>query len=186
VGLGVIGEVQGFSASEGGRFTWRAVSNYTTRDRAGGVLWDTGAHTLDMALFAACLDRHRTFTIQDIRVEKDKPEPSHDFRAEFVLFADGRDAIAGHLHVSRKEALPNLIAIVGSRGKLTFSVSMDDRVRLFTGAGSTVLRALRSYTNLIECFDLQVQRILLGDSPEPFAAENFLGQINLMEALVDA
>ena len=62
VGLGVIGEVSGLRASEGGRFTWKAISNYTTRDPAGGVLWDTGAHTLDMALFAACWMDRRLLT----------------------------------------------------------------------------------------------------------------------------
>jgi predicted dehydrogenase len=185
IALGLIGELSGFAVSEGGRFTWKAVSNYTTQDQNGGVLWDTGSHTLDMALFASGLDSRPDFQIEDIQVSRDKPEPSHDFRGDFKLSLDGRP-IAGRIHVSRKEVLPNLIQIAGSRGRLGFVTDMDDRLRLTTAAGSIVLRAERSYARLLECFDLQLHRILTGDRPEPFAAESFVGQIKLMEALANA
>ena len=56
VELGVVGEITDMFVSEGGRFTWKAVSDYIIRDEHGGVLWDTGSHALDMALFASCLD----------------------------------------------------------------------------------------------------------------------------------
>src|SRR5665213_2633645 len=124
VELGVIGEITAFSASEGGRFTWKAVSNYTTTDPNGGVLWDTGAHTLDMALFASGLDREPDFEISNIQIERDKPEPSHDFRAHFQVLASG-GPVDGQLHVSRREVLPNSIRIVGSRGQLAFVTDMD-------------------------------------------------------------
>lgn len=184
VSLGVIGDVTAFSASEGGRFTWKAVSNYTTRDSTGGVLWDTGAHTVDMALFASGLDGCRDLGVESIRVERDKAEPSHDFRAEFVISADGR-TVDGHVHVSRKEALPNLVRISGTRGHLAFVTALDDRVRLITSTGSTVLHAGRSYDGLMECVDLQVRRILLGDGAETFEVESFVGQIQLIEALAN-
>jgi predicted dehydrogenase len=185
IALGILGEITGFSASEGGRFTWRAVSDYPVRDPNGGALWDTGSHTLDMALFAAGFDRYPDLEARDIHVEKDKSEPSHDFRAEFNLSVDAR-TVRGRIHVSRKEALPNLITIKGSRGRLTFVTDLDDRVRLTTATGSTVLVAERSYEDLMECFELQVRRILLKDRAEPFAASNFVGQIGLIEALANA
>lgn len=185
VALGLIGEVNGFSASEGGRFTWNAVSGYPIRDPNGGVLWDTGSHTLDMALFASGLDRCPDLDVQDIRVDKDKPEPSHDFRAGFKLSVNGQ-AVDGLVHVSRKEALLNLIRISGSRGQLAFVTDMDDRVRLTVAAGSTVLRTERSYASPLECLDLQLRRVLLAHGAQPFAAENFVGQIKLIEALANA
>jgi predicted dehydrogenase len=185
VALGLIGEVTGFSASEGGRFTWKAISNYPIQDPNGGVLWDTGSHTVDMALFASGLDRYATLDVRDIRVEKDKAEPSHDFQADFKLAVSGQ-TVDGRVHVSRKEALPNLIRISGSRGQLAFVTDMDDRVRLTTATGSTVLRTERSYVDLIECLDLQLRRVLLAHDGEPFAAENFVGQIKLIEALANA
>jgi predicted dehydrogenase len=185
VALGILGEITGFSVSEGGRFTWRAVSDYPVRDPNGGVLWDTGSHTLDMALFASGLVRYPGIEVQDIQVQKDKSEPSHDFRADFTLSVDAR-TVRGRVHVSRKEALPNLITIDGIRGRLTFVTDLDDRVRLTTATGSVVLLAERSYEDLMECFDLQVRRVLLADRAEPFAAGNFVGQIKLIEALANA
>jgi predicted dehydrogenase len=185
VSMGLIGDVQGFTASEGGRFTWKAVSNYTTLDFTGGVLWDTGAHTLDMALFAAGLDSDWNMSVESIRVERDKAEPSHDFWAEFKLLVQGC-AVDGRVHVSRKQALPNLISVRGTRGEIRFIAGMDDRLRLTTETGSTVLYADRSYDALMECVDVQVRRILLADDREPFSAAHFVGQIKLMEALANA
>jgi predicted dehydrogenase len=185
VTLGVIGEVTDFMVSEGGRFTWTAVSNYTTQDPNGGVLWDTGSHTLDMALFASCLDGSPDLGVDKITVERNKPEPSHDFRATFTLSVAGR-AIDGRVHVSRREALPNLVKITGSRGQIAFVTGMDDRVRLTTTKGSSVVYAERSYSDLMECLDVQLRSILLADHAESFAAENFIGQIKLLEALANA
>jgi predicted dehydrogenase len=182
---GVLGELRAFSASEGGRFTWKAVSSYTTLDPTGGVLWDTGAHTLDMALYAGGFASDDIGTVSDIRLERDKEEPSHDFRAEFVVSTKDTD-VAGRIHVSRREALPNVISLLGSRGQLAFIAGLDDRVRLTTDKGSIVLRAERSYEQLMECVDLQVRRILLNQEAEMFEADNFVGQIKLIEALANA
>lgn len=180
--LGVIGEVTSFAACEGGRFTWNAVSSYTTRDPSGGVLWDTGSHTLDMALFASGLDGETAIETQDIRVARDKDEPSHDFEARFELLVDGR-VVDGHLHVSRKEVLPNMVRIGGTRGEIAFVTDMDDRVRLTTPGGSRVLHAERSYDRILECFDLQLRHVLSGIGADPFAAGNFVGQVRLLENL---
>ena len=185
VSLGLLGDVISFSASEGGRFTWRSVSGYTTTNRTGGVLWDTGAHTLDMALFAAGLDDAAVETLHVGRGERDKDEPSHDLRAEFELEQAGR-SISAHVHVSRLEALPNLVRIRGTAGELAFSVAMDDRVRLTTDRGSMVIVSERSQKDLLECFDLQLRSIFLSRGDAKFAAENFVGQIGLIEVLADA
>jgi predicted dehydrogenase len=182
VALGVIGDVTGFSASEGGRFTWKAVSSYTTQDPNGGVLWDTGSHTLDMALYASALDQEEHMAVTDIRLERDRKEPSHDFRSMFNILA-GERVVSGAVHVSRKEVLPNMVRIVGTRGRLAFVTDMDDRLRLATEAGSVILHADRSYTRILECFELQLRRVLCGDRAEPFASKNFIGQVKLMEAL---
>ena len=185
VSLGLVGEITGFAASEGGRFTWQSVSGYTTSNRTGGVLWDTGAHTLDMALFAAGLDDAAVVATQVQRVERDKDEPSHDLLAEFELHHAGR-AIGAHLHVSRLEALPNLVRIRGTAGELAFSVAMDSRVRLTTDRGSMVIVSERSHKDLLECFDLQLRSVLLSQGDGKFSADNFVGQIGLIEALADA
>ena len=182
VGLGLIGEVTALSASEGGRFRWEAVSGYTARDPAGGVLWDTGSHTLDMALFAAGLDDGPAPEVEGLRVERDRPEPSHDVMADFIL-EDGGRTVAGHLHVSRREALPGVVRVTGSAGSVAFPAGLDDRVRLTTPRGSEVLAAGRSHADVRECFDLQLRSVLLGDGADTFAARRFLAQTAILEAI---
>jgi predicted dehydrogenase len=182
IAQGVIGTVTGFSASEGGRFTWQAVSGYTVKDPHGGVLWDTGSHTLDMALFAAGIDLWPELQVADVSVQRDREEPSHDLAARFVLRNEDH-AVDGKVHISRRRTMPNLVRIVGERGEVGFVAGMDDRIRLTTPRGSTVLRTDRSHVDLLECFDLQVRRVVSGDGAEVFAAERFVSQVRLMEAL---
>ena len=183
VRLGVIGEVTEVRAAEGGRFVWETVSGYTLRDPTGGVLWDTGSHTLDLVLYAAGLDGRATVDVSNIRVRRDKPEPSHDFRALFEFEVDGR-SIRARLDLSRKEALPNFVVVKGSEGEIGFITEADDRVRLTTQRGTAVLHANRSYEEAWECFDVAFRRILLAEeTAEAFAAESVIGQIKLLEAL---
>jgi predicted dehydrogenase len=183
VRLGVIGEVSEVRAAEGGRFVWDAVSGYTLREPTGGVLWDTGSHTLDMVLHAAGLDGHATVDVSNIRVRRDKPEPSHDFRALFDFEVEGRP-IRARLDLSRKEALPNFVVLTGSEGEIGFVTDVDDRVRLTTRRGTTVLHADRSYDYAWECFDVAFRRILLAEETAgAFAAETVVGQIKLLEAV---
>ena len=185
VTLGVIGEITKFAAIEGGRFSWPAVSKYTTTDVAGGVLWDTGSHTLDMALFAAALDEWTPDNVTVLSAERDKPEPSHTFLSDFVLSTNER-TVSGRLHLSRREALPNLIRIVGSGGELAFTAGLDNKVRLTTSKGTLVLTADRFHEDLLECFDLQLRRVFLKDGDADFTAGRFLGQVKLLEALAHA
>jgi len=182
VGLGLIGEVRSFTAAEGGRFTWSSVSGYTSAEASGGVLWDTGSHTLDMALFAARLDRWPAPAVDVVSVTRDRPEPSHDFRGAFTMALDGQ-TVEGRLHVSRVETLPNLVRIRGELGEVAFVTDMDDRVRLTTAQGSLVVNAGQPLENLIECLDLQVRRVLFQQDDEDFAAEGVLGQVKVLEAL---
>jgi predicted dehydrogenase len=182
--LGVIGNVTEAFVSEGGRFTWKAVSDYTVTSRYGGVLWDTGPHALDMALFAAGLDSWTDCDVAVLAVDRDKTEPSHDFRARFSLAGgDPVRQIRCRMHVSRTEALPNFIKLSGDRGTLAFSVGMDRYVRLTTADGSMVLAADREHTDLLECFDLQIRRVFMKQDDEDFSASRFLMLTKVLETL---
>lgn len=188
VKLGTIGQVNAIRLSEGGRFTWKAVSGYPLRDPAGGVLWDTGSHTLDTALFVAGMDLWPGLELSQVQVRKDKAEPSHDFKARFEVTGGeaGQPPVSFNLHLSRFEALPNFIEIIGERGKISLSVGMDTRVRLSTSVGSIVLSAEEQYAEILECFELQLRRILLRDGQEDFAAFRFLGLTKILETLSNA
>lgn len=184
ISLGVIGTVTDVFISEGGRFTWKTVSDYTVASPFGGVLWDTGSHALDMALFAAGLDDWSDVDVSALAVERDKPEPSHDFRARFAL-AGGNPVrqITCRVHLSRTEALPNFIKLSGDRGSLAFSVASDRYVRLTTADGSAVLASEQEHTDLLECFDLQIRRILLKQDDHDFSAARFLVLTKILETL---
>ena len=185
VRMGVIGSVTGLGVSEGGKFTWDAASAYTVRERTGGVLWDTGSHTLDMALYAADLDTAPLGKVLDLDVARDVEEPSHDFYAT-GRFEAGSQAVALQLHLSRHEALPNIIWIYGESGSIAFAVELDTRVRLSTPKGTRVLTTSGEYLWPPQYFALQCRRILQHRDDEDFLASSFLTQIGLLEALASA
>lgn len=184
VQMGLIGDVESIDVSEGGRFTWSAFSSYTTEHRNGGVAWDTGAHTIDTALFAAALDSREQFRVSTVTRTRDKDEPSHELSAELNAETE-RGNIALRVRLSRRSSLPNVLRISGSRGSIALAVDMDDRVRVTTPDGSRVVLAASSYTDLMECFDIQTRAILTGRRAERFAATSTLNQIAVLEALTD-
>ena len=47
------------------------------------------------------------------------------------------------------------------------------------------MQATRSHTDLMDCFDLQLRRILLRERDDDFAARRFVGQVRILEALID-
>src|SRR3954471_12447146 len=185
VQLGVIGDVSDIFVSEGGRFTWKAVSDYTVTHATGGVVWDTAPHALDMALFGAGLDDWPDCDVTVLDIERDKPEPSHDFRARFVINGQQPRPIAGRVHVSRKEVLPNFIRLSGDRGSVAFGVGMDRHVRLTTRSGSVVLTSEDQHADLMECFDLQIRRIFLKQQDQDFSSGRFLALTKMLEALAN-
>ena len=84
IGLGLIGDVTAFSASEGGRFTWRAVSNYTTESPGRGLL----GYRLTHPRHGHVRNRHgpgAPLSLSDARIVRDQAEPSHDFMADFRI-----------------------------------------------------------------------------------------------------
>ena len=185
--LGVIGNVREIYASEGGRFTWKAVSNYVVTNPHGGVLWDTGTHTLDMALFAAGVDEWPDCSVDRVIVERDKPEPSHDFRGQAVIArTNPAREIACRVHLSRKTVLPNFIRLIGDHGSIAFLVGMDRYVRLTTNNGSIVLTSEQHPADLLESFDLQFRRILMKQNDRQFSAVRVLALTKTLEALHDA
>ena len=182
VGAGLIGPVNEISASEGGRFSWSAVSNYTASDPSGGVLWDTGSHTLDMALFAGCLDEDTSLAAHAIEVIRDRPEPSHDYAAKFKIASAG-GSISASLRLSRRQTLPNLISLTGSEGSLSFIAGLDRHVRIRTSSGSIVLTSDAPDNGFFAMVDVQVKRIMLKRNRDAFAARRFVGQVALLDEL---
>jgi predicted dehydrogenase len=178
---GVLGEITAFSASEGGRFTWDAVSRYTTENALGGVLWDTGSHTLDMVLYATGIDEADSVSVAELSVDRDKPEPSHDLAARFALDVDGAQ-VRARLHVSRTRVLPNTVVIESTRGRLAFVCGLDDRVRLTTATGTVVMKSARGEKDILGSVDLHFRKIFI-EGDDRFGARRFVHLVSVLEAL---
>lgn len=180
---GVLGAVRRVDVAEGGRFAWEARSGYVTKDVLGGVMFDTGSHSLDMMLFGGSWDLE-PLTVDVGWVRRDRPEPSHELEAEFVLHTEGGE-IAVHVHLSRYEALANRIRYEATNGVLEMPVGLRDRLRLSGPRGSVVLAVRDVPAALTDCFLSQWERVF-GDDPaavDEFRARRFVGLTAILEAL---
>jgi predicted dehydrogenase len=180
---GSLGRLKAIDVSEGARFNWDAQSGYTSADPTGGVLFDTGSHTLDSALFIAGLDAG-DLSVDRVAVRRDKAEPSHDLSAEVVIHAGGDD-IALRVDLSRRRTLANRMRFEFECGVLTVPVGLLAVVRLDGPHGTTFLHSGSSLGTFEDCFIAQWQAILQRQSPE-FEARRFVGLSRLLQAIAEA
>jgi predicted dehydrogenase len=119
IARGGLGAVRRVSGSEGFRWDWPSNSDYFTRDATGGVLYDTGSHVLDMALYVLSSDTEGNAAFRILDVDK-KPatEPSHEARVLVEIAHAAYGPIEVALRVSRTETLAGAVKIHGERGTL--------------------------------------------------------------------
>lgn len=181
VRAGVIGEVRALEVFEGGRFGWETASRYVQEDPFGGVLFDTGSHSLDQALYAAGLTES-PLAVDVESVQRDRPEPAHALSARFVLHGEsGR--IQGHLRLSRYETLANLIRVRGDRGTLEFGVGFDRTVWLRTDAGVVSFQAAGAERPIGACFAAQYRSVRDEGPASRLAARTILNQVRVLAAI---
>lgn len=182
IASGVFGDVTVVSAYEGGRFSWQSESGYVYRDPFGGVLFDTGSHTLDMLLHIAGLDSGG-LRVARADTQRDSPEPSHDMEAKVILDHKGR-LIPGEFKFSRVRPNANKIRIECQNGFIEVPVGMADYVRVGSGDGRAVIvYAQDSYADLMDCFALQFREMFSADGGSTFAAANFVNLVAVLESL---
>lgn len=182
---GVLGEVTNLSAYEGGRFSWQSKSSYVYKDPHGGVLFDTGSHTLDMLLYVACLDTG-SLEVSGASTERDRPEPSNDVKAHILLSREGRE-IPGHIKLSRVAATANKIRVDCQNGFVELPVGLANYVRIGRPDGHAVIvYARESYADLMDCFALQLKQMFVPDNDGTFSAERFINLTQVLESVNDA
>jgi predicted dehydrogenase len=185
VETGVLGAVTRVSAFEGGRFSWEAESGYVYKDPYGGVLFDTGSHTLDMLLHVAGLDSG-PLEVTSARVVRDCPEPSHDVEAKATLVREGKE-IPAHFKLSRFMATANKIRVDCESGFVELPVGLVDYVRVGRQDGkSVIVRAKESYGDIMDCFALQFKQMFNPDPQRTYSAEKFINLTALLEVLRNA
>ena len=128
IGDGYLGELELVQGSEGLRWDWPARSDYMVSNRFGGVLFDIGAHLIDLVSYVLSADRPSGPSFRIASVDKTPPtEPSHDCRCALELDLGSGHPLAVELRVSRVEPLLRGIKFVGERGTLflptTFSLA---------------------------------------------------------------
>jgi predicted dehydrogenase len=183
VATGVLGNIRSIDMHEGARFDWIVTTDYIHRHRYGGVLFDTGAHTLDMALYAACLDEMPTeVSVSSIR--RDKPEPSHEVDARFTLHTE-RGNVTCRLLLSRLQSVANVVRIHGERGMLEFDVTYQGNVYLTSGGRRVAIAPTHQLDSSLHAFVMQYHRLTTDPSGSPLAARFFINQIAVLEALAN-
>jgi predicted dehydrogenase len=180
---GLLGRLTAIEAFEGGRFNWATASGYVSRDPLGGVLFDTGAHTLDLALYASGMDL-TAWSCVVRRVRRDKPEPAHEIDSRFELHHEG-NVIEGRLFLSRLQSLANLVRLRYEHGTVEFGVGPDGDVRVMGLGGSFQCQAHNTIRDNQSAFAAQIDAILGQPELCPLAGHRFLGQIRILEAILN-
>ena len=182
IGSGILGQVTKLSAFEGGRFSWQAESSYVYKDPYGGVLFDTGSHTLDTLLYAAGFDTG-SLEVTAVHTQRDSPEPSNDIDCHLALSRDGRE-IPGHFKLSRIVATANKIRVECENGFVELPVGLTNYVRLGGREGrAVVVHARESYSDLIDCFALELKEMFFPDDDSAFSAEKFVNLTKVLETV---
>jgi len=181
IATGALGVVRGISMVEGGRFSWEPQSGYVSADPFGGVLFDTGSHTIDLGLYVTGLDA-REFAVEVQHVQRDRPEPAHEIRAELRLDL-GPSVVPAVVHLSRYKALANRVRVELDGGTLDIPVGPRDRIRLTGSTGSCLLATGAAPADHDDYFVEQWRQIFLAEGSDMFRARNFLGLTAILEAV---
>lgn len=180
--MGVAGQVLKAELFEGSRFGYASTSGYIEKSPLGGVVTDTGSHTLDTLFHVLGWDKEN-IEIDIATVERNKPEPSHVFRASFsVRFSGGNTEV--FLSLSRRSQLANKINIYCENGILEIPVTLNNAVKYSTKKGSFVLREANPVDSVLGACDRQFSHIMYEDG-QLVTSERFMNLTNLLEQLLN-
>jgi predicted dehydrogenase/nucleoside-diphosphate-sugar epimerase len=115
---GTLGEIRSFDVREGFVFNWDTSTDAILRPElsAGGVLIDTGAHTLDLV----------TWWLGDVAELSYFDDGENGVEADCVLECKMASGAKGRVELSRTRNLRDSIRIVGTRGYVEVHVSKNE------------------------------------------------------------
>jgi len=166
---GSIGQPLSFEVEEGGAFRWEAASDSFFRREItpGGVLYDTGVHTLDLLLWwfgePAGLDY--------------RDDAAGGQEANCTLKLAYAQGLTGRVRLSRDWATRNTFRINFTRGSIAWNVGQAGQLTLSLNGVTTVLRG-----DLLPRHDDGLG--LLGPAPGEGSPQAFIHQVvNVAEAI---
>lgn len=179
----VLGEIKEMQLFEGMRFAYQTQSGYEKQNEYGGVLLDTGSHTIDAALYITGMDE-KELNVQNAAAQKDKREPAHEIKANFTLsFADGE--IPVKLFLSRKQSLSNKINIIYEHGVLEVPLGLENTVRVSKeNKKAFVAHAPYHIANYHQLLAMEYNMIFDETRNHIFRAERFIGLTGILEKLL--
>jgi len=179
---GLLGAISKIDLFEGGRFSWESQSGYHYKSSSGGVLPDTGSHSIDSLLFVLGLDTKQA----DFEVISSKrtpeQEPSHVFEADFNIECENINAPAS-IHLSRRTFLSNKLNIYGENGIMEIPLDLKNAVKVSTKSGATVLRENHPALTIDDAFNRQFNNILNEDG-KLLDVTRFINTTILLEKLL--
>jgi len=135
---GLIGKIRSFDLREGNVYNWPVSSDSFLRPETagGGVLFDTGAHTLDLALW----------WLGDLDLVEYRDDSFGGVEADSLIRLRTSSGVEGSVHLSRTRNLRNTAIITGERGTIevdlrknhaTVRLAGDDGAHDLVGYGRT-------------------------------------------------
>ncbi len=179
---GLMGQLLKIELFEGGKFSWDSKSGYHFKSALGGVLPDTGSHTLDTMLFVSGLDEQNAqFKLLD-RSRVPELEPSHIFNAKFEIIADNYK-IETSIQLSRRKILSNKMNLYFENGIIEVPLDMRNAVKITTPKGKTIINEEYPALNITDAFNSQFYHIIKGDGTL-LESKRFLNTTAILETLL--
>jgi predicted dehydrogenase len=178
---GVLGKISKIDMYEGSRFNWGATSSYFFQNTFGGVLFDTGSHLLDMAMYISGLDL-KPIKCKIASVSRNKKEPSHEIKSNFIVYG-GEEKITMNLHLSRFQLLANQIQIIAENGSLIIPSYLSDCIKILRGNVGTVIYTPHKYIDNQEAFYHQYINIFHQNNDQIFESIRFKNLTQILESI---
>jgi len=174
------GKLKKIYIHEGSRYTLSLKSNYLVKEKSGGVIFDIGSHTLDMALYMGLLsDDEIAISIDEIA--RDKFEPSHHINGKFHIMM-GTDSIECEFVISRVTFLSNKITFIYENGRMDVPTGLSDRLRISSAGNSEIVIADKKISQM-QVYYNQIEAILSKSDDHLFSAHQFINLTNLIETI---
>lgn len=142
---------------EGGRFNYESITDYLYKNPFGGVLPDTGSHSIDTMMFIAGLDTSEVSF--KLKSKEATIEPSHEFKAAFEII--GSSTIDCSIYLSRWTNLSNKINFYLEEGILEVPLFTENSIRYRNLDGESFVMHSENWIHSIDdAFYRQFQHIL--------------------------